>query len=255
MRVALAGATGLVGRLTSAALSRDGHDVVGLSRASGVDLTSPDEDAVATALDDALRGVDAVVDVTSTNSLDRDEVVAFFSTATERLLASEQCAGIGHHVVLSIVNVDRAGDNAHYAGKQVQEQLVADGPVPWSIVRATQFHEFAEMVVAWTTQDGSATLPPLLMQPVAAADVAAVLAEVATGAPVGRYRDLAGPDLQDLVDMARRALAARGTQLRLVPSWAGLFDESMAGNVLLPGDGARIAPTTFEDWLNDSVDR
>lgn len=115
-------------------------------------------------------------------------------------------------------------------------------------MRATQFHDFAEMVASWTLSDGTALVAPLLCQPIAPKDVGDVLAEVATGDPVGRI-DLAGPNTQDLVDMARRTLAARGQQVRLVPTWDGPIDVSMAGNVALPRPGARIAPTTFEAWL------
>jgi uncharacterized protein YbjT (DUF2867 family) len=104
-------------------------------------------------------------------------------------------------------------------------------------------------VVSWTEQDGVATLPPLLVQPIAPADVADILAEIATGEPRGRYVDVAGPEPQDLVDMARRTNRARGREVKLVPTWSGFLGAEMAGNVLLPGDGARIAPTTFDDWL------
>jgi uncharacterized protein YbjT (DUF2867 family) len=121
--------------------------------------------------------------------------------------------------------------------------------VPWTIVPATQFHDFAAMVASWTEQDGVATIAPLLIQPIAPADVADTLAEVATGTPQGRHPDLAGPETQDLVDMARRTYQARGRTVKLVPTWTGLFGLSMAGNVLLPGEGARIAPTTFDEWL------
>jgi uncharacterized protein YbjT (DUF2867 family) len=139
--------------------------------------------------------------------------------------------------------------NAHYAGKREQERLVEAGPVPWTIVPATQFHDFAAMVTSWTEQDGVATIAPLLVQPIAPADIAEVLAEVATGPPHGRYPDVAGPETQDLVDMARRTNEVRGRQVRLVPTWSGLFGTSMAGNVLLPGEGARIMPTTIDEWL------
>ena len=114
---------------------------------------------------------------------------------------------------------------------------------------ATQFHDFAEMVVGWTEHDGVTEIAPLLVQPIAPADIAAILAEIVTGDPQGRYADVAGPDTQDLVDMARRTLAARGRTVRLVPTWSSVLGVQMAGNALLPGDGARLAPTTFEDWL------
>jgi uncharacterized protein YbjT (DUF2867 family) len=180
---------------------------------------------------------------------DRAGAVASFGTMTANLLEAEQRAGVHHHVLLSIVGVHRVEGNAHYAGKREQERLVAEGPVPWTIVPATQFHDFAAMVAEWTERDGVATIPPLLVQPIAPADVADVLAEVAVGAPQGRYADVAGPEPQDLVDMARRTLAVRGKTVELVPTWSGVFGPSMAGDVLLPGDGARIAPTTFAEWL------
>ena len=154
-----------------------------------------------------------------------------------------------HHVLLSIVGLTRFTGNAHYAGKRAQEELVERGPVPWSIVPATHFHDFAEMLTTWTERDGSATIAPLLVQPVAPADVADVLAEVAIGQPQGRCPDLAGPEPQDLVDLARRTRAARGTSIRLVPTWSGVIGLDMAGDVLLPGPDARIAPTTFDAWL------
>jgi uncharacterized protein YbjT (DUF2867 family) len=243
MKIAVVGATGNIGARTVAALQRDGHEVVAISRSNGVDVYTGD------GLDAALAGVQAVVDSSNTPAIDEAEVVDFFSTSTTNLLAAEQRNGVGHHVLLSIVGIAKIPGNAHYAGKRAQEALVEAGPVPWSIVPATQFHDFAAMVAGWTEQDGTASIAPLLIQPVAPDDVAAVLAEVAVGAPRGRCPDLAGPEPQALVDLARRTFAARGQQIRLVPTWDGIFRESMAGKVLLPGEGARIAPTTFDDWL------
>jgi uncharacterized protein YbjT (DUF2867 family) len=246
MRIAVAGATGNIGALTVAALDRAGHEVVRISRSLGVDLSSGE------GLDAALAGVEAVVDATNAPAAGKAETVAFFGTATRNLLAAEERAGVRHHVLLSIAGVDRVEGNAHYAGKREQERLVSAGPVPWTIVPATQFHDFAEMVAGWTEQDGVATIAPLLVQPIAPADVADVLAEIVTGEPRGRYADVAGPEPQDLVDMARRTLEARGRAVKLVPTWSGFFDPEMAGNALLPGDGARIAPTTFDEWLAKS---
>ncbi|MFI6292639.1 SDR family oxidoreductase [Nonomuraea sp. NPDC050790] len=237
MRIAVAGATGNIGGLTIDVLERDGHEVVGISRSLGVDLFT------GKGLDEALAGVEAVVDATNGDD------VAFFSTTTGNLLAAEQRAGVRHHVLLSIAGADLIDGNAHYSGKREQERLVSAGPVPWTIVPATQFHDFAAMSASWTEQDGVATVAPLLMQPIAPADVAAVLAEVATGEPQGRYPDIAGPETQDLVDMARRTYAARGQEIVLVPTWSGIFGTDMAGEVLLPGAGARIMPTTFDTWL------
>jgi uncharacterized protein YbjT (DUF2867 family) len=243
IRIAVAGATGNIGALTVAALEKAGHHVVRISRSLGVDLTTGD------GLDAALAGVEAVVDTTNCTATDRDEAVAYFGTATRNLLAAEERAGVRHHVLLSIAGVDRVEGNAHYAGKREQERLVTEGPTPWTIVPATQFHDFAAMVTSWTEQDGVASIAPLLVQPIAPADVADVLAEIATGAPQGRYREVAGPEPQDLVDMARRTNDARGRAIKLVPTWSSLFGPAMAGDVLLPDAGARIAPTTFDEWL------
>ena len=243
MRIAVAGATGHIGALTRAALGRGGHHVVPISRSLGVDLLTGN------GLDVALAGVDAVVDATSTTADDPGAAVAYFGRATHNLLAAEERAGVGHHVLLSIVGIHRVEGNAHYAGKREQERLVEAGPVPWTIVPATQFHDFAATVTTWTERDGVATIAPLLVQPIAPADVADILAEVAAGEPHGRYADVAGPEPQDLVDMARRTNEARGRSVRLVPTWSGILGPSMAGDVLLLGDGARIAPTTFDEWL------
>ena len=243
MRIAVAGATGNIGSLTVAALERSGHDVVRISRSLGVDLST------GKGLDDALTGVQAVVDASNGPAVDKVETVAYFGGATRNLLAAEERAGVRHHVLLSIVGIHRVDGNPHYAGKREQERLVSAGPVPWTIVPVTQFHDFAAMVASWTEQDGVAAIAPLLVQPIAPADVADVLAEIATGEPHGRYVDVAGPEPQNLVDMARRTNEARGHSVKLVPTWSGFFGPEMAGNVLLPGDGARIAPTTFDDWL------
>ena len=187
MRVAVVGATGRIGRLTVEALERTGHETVGISRTQGVDVYT------GKGLVSALTGVDALVDGSSSEATDHDEAVAFFSRSTRNLLEAERQTGVQHHVLLTIVGLTRFTGNAHAAGKRAQEQLVERGPVPWSILPATQFHDFAEMVTTWTERDGSATIAPLLVQPVAPADVADVLAEIATGQPQGRCPDLQGP--------------------------------------------------------------
>jgi len=243
MRVAVVGATGQIGSYTVAALERAEHEVVRISPSTGVDVRS------GTGLVEALTGVEAVIDVSNNRSQDEAEIVDFFSTTSRNLLAAEQQAGVRHHVVLSVVGIHNNQRVAHYAGKREQERLVAAGPIPWTIVRATQFHELAGRVAALAAQDGVAPIAPLLVQPIAPSDVGEILADVATGNPHNARLDIAGPDTQDFVDMARRTLAARGQDIKLVPTWRGAFDTTMAGEVLLPGPDVRIAPTTFEDWL------
>jgi uncharacterized protein YbjT (DUF2867 family) len=243
MRIAVVGATGRIGRPTVAALSRAGHEPVEISPSRGVDAFAGE------GLDEALANVSTVIDVTNCPSSSPDAAVRFFGTVTGNLLAAERRAGVGHHVVLSIVGVDRVPDNAHYRGKQEQEEAVRQGPVPWSIVAATQFYDFPLMVASWTRDGDTVTLPPLLMQPIAPEDVANTLAEVAAGTPQGRL-EIAGPHPEDMVDMARRSLAARGDLVHIRPTWDGpIFSVAMAGNVLLPGKDAVLAKTTFEEWL------
>jgi uncharacterized protein YbjT (DUF2867 family) len=243
-KVVVVGATGQVGRRVVAALSRDGHEAVGISRSTGVDVVA------GVGLDEVLAGVDAVVDVLNTAEQGKDKAVAFFGTTTRNLLDAERRKGVRHHVLLSIVGIDRIEGNAHYAGKREQERLVVEGPVPWTILRATQFFGFAGMVARRTARDGVATVPPLLVQPVDVAEVADLLARTAVGTPQGRAQDLAGPEPMDLVDMARRTLAARGDPTRLRASWRdGPFGVEMAGEMLLPGPEARLGTTTFESWL------
>jgi uncharacterized protein YbjT (DUF2867 family) len=243
LKIAVAGGTGLVGRRTVEALRRLGHEPVVLARAAGVDLTT------GAGLAAVLDGVDAVIDVTNTAGSDTDKMRAFFAAVSGNLLAAEHDAGVRHHVVLSIVGVDRTPDSGHHAGKREQERVALSGKVPATVVRATQFFEYAGQMVEWGRQGDSAALPPLLVQPVGVGDVADVLVEVALGVPVNGILELAGPETQDLVDMARRTLAARGESLRLIPTWRARYGVEVAGEVLLPGPDARIAPTSFDEWL------
>jgi uncharacterized protein YbjT (DUF2867 family) len=247
MRVAVIGGSGLVGRAVLDVIERDGDEAVAVSRSTGVDVLAGD------GLDEALAGCDAVIDVLNTPETDPDGPRRFFSTTTRNVLAAEQAAGVVHHVTLSIVGLDRIRHNPHYVGKQHQERLVRAGPVAATIVRATQFHDFAGMVASWTREGDSAFVPPLLVQPIDVRDVAETLVEVASGPPRDRALDVAGPEQHDLVDMARRTLAARGEPVRLTTGWAAPYGVEMAGDALLPGAGARIAPTTFDDWLELQV--
>jgi uncharacterized protein YbjT (DUF2867 family) len=243
MRVGVVGATGRIGSCAVAALEHAGHEAVRISRSHGVDVRS------GAGLAQALSGVDGVIDASNTPSQDEAEIVDFFGAGTRNLLAAEEQAGARHHVLLSIVGIHRGQQAPHYAGKREQERLVTAGPVPWSIVAATQVHDYAAMVAGRTERDGVAPIAPLLVQPIAMSDVGDILAEIATGDPLNATLDIAGPDTQDLVDMARRTLAVRGQDIKLVPTWRGLYGTDMSGEVLLPGPDARIAPTSFDDWL------
>jgi uncharacterized protein YbjT (DUF2867 family) len=244
MRIAVVGGTGVAGRHTVAALTRAGQDTGVISRSHGVDV------ATGKGLDQALDGVDAVIDVSAVQAADAEATRQLFGTTTRNLLAAAQRAKVKHHVLLSIVGVDRIAGNPHYAGKRLQEDLVKAGSIPFTIQRATQFYEFAGTVVGWMRQGDVAAIPPLLLQPLAASDVGEALAEIVLGNPQGRARDLAGPEPQDFVDMARRTLVARGESIRLIPTWhGGLFSVEAAGEIMLPDPDSRLAPTTFDTWL------
>jgi uncharacterized protein YbjT (DUF2867 family) len=247
MRIAVVGATGLTGRQLVLAIRRQGHEPVAIARSLGVNVLT------GAGLAEALAGVSAVIDVSNAPAADADHARAFFGASTDNLLAAEQRAGVAHHVVLSIVGVDRVDGNAHYAGKRRQEERALAGGRAVTIVRATQFHDFAAMVVGWTRRGDVAQVPPLLVQPIAVGDVADVLTETAVAGGRGQVQEVAGPEPQDLVDMARRTLNARGEQIRLVPTWRGPFGVEMAGEVLLPGPQARLAATTFDDWLRTTT--
>lgn len=241
-RVAVAGGTGLVGRHVAAALTAGGHRPVLLARSCGVDLIS------GAALDRVLAGVDVVVDVSNVTTVSRSRSVAFFTTATRRLLAAGARAGVRHHLVLSIVGVDRV-DLGYYAGKRAQEDLALAGPLPVTVLRATQFHEFAGQLLA-RSRGPLALVPRMRVQPVAAGEVGQALADLAVGAPLGRAPDLAGPQVHELVDLVRRMLHARRSRRLVVPvRLPGPAGRAMASGALLPTEPGRRGRQTFTDWL------
>ncbi|MFK3678539.1 SDR family oxidoreductase [Microbacterium sp. NPDC090218] len=244
MRIAVAGGTGRIGSLVVAELERGGHEAVSLSRREGVDLLT------GVGLRQRLEGVQAVIDATNPPVADIAEAEHAFTTITRNLLTAESEVGVAHHVALSIAALDAVAGNPHYYGKRAQERAVAAGAVPFTIVRATQFHDFPAMIAEWTVVGGEAIVPPLLMQPIAPADVAAVLVATAAEAPLSASFDIAGPRTEDAVDMARRTLATRGRDLPLRAAWRdAALGVEFAGEVLLPAPGARLAPTTFDAWL------
>ncbi|MEV5801603.1 SDR family oxidoreductase [Streptomyces collinus] len=242
MRIAVAGGTGLTGRLVVDTLRADGDEPVVLARSAGVDLTT------GAGLEPRLEGVRAVIDVSNIVTTRTKPSVAFFQAATAHLLAAEERAGVAHHVALSIVGVDRV-DLGYYLGKRRQEELVLGGPVPGTVLRATQFHEFAAQTLART---GPLVLAPsLLAQPVALAEVARHLVDLAHGRPLGLAPELAGPEERLLMpDMVRRLKRVVGDRRPVVSvRLPGAVGRAMAGGGLLPtGPGPR-GSVTFEQWL------
>ncbi|GAA4702396.1 SDR family oxidoreductase [Nocardioides conyzicola] len=244
MKIAVAGGTGLVGRMVVDAARDRGYDVVVLSRSEGVDLTT------GAGLVDRLAGVDAVIDTTNVTTQKRDAAEAFFGGVTRTLLAAESTAGVGHHVALSIVGIDDV-DTGYYAGKRLQERVLAEGQVPWTVLRATQFHEFAEQALHFVTVGPFSLVPRMLSQPVAAREVAEALVELAAGPPVGHAPELAGPDRLQIVDLARRVSTARSLGRRVVPvRLPGAAGRAMRSGALTPtADGPR-GRVTFDEWLS-----
>lgn len=235
MQIAVAGGTGVVGRHVVEVARGRGHDVVVLARSEGVDLTT------GAGLAERLAGVDAVVDVTSVATQKRAEAEAFFGSVTRNLRA----AGAAHVVALSIVGIDDV-DTGYYAGKRLQERLLAEGDVPWSVLRATQFHEFAEQALGFVRIGPFSLVPRMRSQTVAAREVAEALVDLAEQGPSGRVPDLAGPEVHDLVDLARRVANGRRVVPVRVPGAAG---RAMRTGGLLPqGDGPR-GTVTFDAWL------
>jgi uncharacterized protein YbjT (DUF2867 family) len=245
MRIAVAGGTGTVGRRVIEALTSNGHEGVVLSRARGVDLAS------GSGLDAALTGADAVIDVANVNTMMANKAVSWFETATANLLAAAGRAGVSHVVALSIIGIDRV-DMGYYAGKRRQEELLlaADVPVPTSVLRATQFHEFAVQVLA-RLRGPIAVVPTMRSQPIAAREVGAALADLATGRAVGMAPELAGPQEELVPDMVRRYLRATGSKRPVLsmrmPGRAG--QAAASGGWLPTGPGPR-GVQTFEQWLH-----
>ncbi|WP_432181862.1 SDR family oxidoreductase [Streptomyces sp. NBC_00063] len=242
MKITVIG-TGLIGSQLATKLTGQGHDVTTASLSSGVNLLT------GAGLDQALTDAHTVVNVTNSPTFD-EQSLDFFRTTVSNLLDAGKRAGVRHQVVLSIVGVDQVPELDYYRAKALQEELLRSGPTPYSIVRATQFFEFMEPTMSWTSDETAVRLPATPIQPIASADVVNALADVATGAPLGGILDVAGPDAFTLDEVGRITLAARGDKRPVVvDDQAGLF-AAVQGDVLTPGPDARLAATYYRDWLN-----
>ncbi|MFJ3202597.1 SDR family oxidoreductase [Streptomyces sp. NPDC086989] len=243
MKITVIGGTGLIGSQLVSRLREAGHDVVAASLSTGVDLLT------GAGLDRALEGADTVVNVTNSPTFD-EASPEFFRTTMGNLLAAGERAGVRHQAILSIVGVDRVPQLDYYRAKTLQEELLRKGPTPYSIVRATQFFEFMDAVISWTADDSAVRLPATPVQPMAAADVVAALADVATAPALSGTLDVAGPEVFPLDELGRLTLTARKDGRTVVTdAQAGMF-AAVVGDVLIAGDGARLAPTRYEDWLD-----
>ncbi|MFE9764553.1 SDR family oxidoreductase [Streptomyces sp. NPDC005808] len=242
MKIAVIGGTGLIGSQVVRNLNAAGHEAVPHSQSTGVDVITGQ------GLDDAAAGADVIVNLTNSPTFD-EASPAFFQTSMDNLLAAGQKGGVRHFVILSIVGVDQVPELDYYRAKALQEEILVAGPIPYSIVRATQFMEFVEAVLSWTTDGDTVRLPATPIQPIAAKDVAAAVAEVAAGAPLGGIRNIAGPEIFTLDELGRLTLSSKpdGRTVVTDPN-SGMF-AAVKGDVLTDKD-AHLATTRYTDWLS-----
>jgi uncharacterized protein YbjT (DUF2867 family) len=242
MRIAVIGGTGLIGSQVVKFLNASGHEAVPSSPSSGLDLVSGQ------GLPEALAGADVVVNLSNSPTFD-DASPDFFRTTMNNLLSAARDAGVGHAVILSIVGVDLVPDLVYYRAKVLQEDILKAGLIPYSIVRSTQFFEFMNSVLSWTSDDSTVRLPHTLVQPIASADIAQAVADVSAGRPLQGTRDIAGPEVFALDELGKITLAARGDHRTVVTDdSAGMF-AAVKGDALIATDGAVIAKTTYREWL------
>ncbi len=243
MKIAVIGGTGLIGSQVVKILNASGHEAVPHSPSTGLDLLSGQ------GLPEALNGADVVVNLTNSPTFD-DASPAFFQKTMDNLLATARDAGVGHAVILSIVGAELVPGLVYYRAKVLQEDILKSGPVPYSIVRATQFYEFVDAMLSWTADENTVRLPATLVQPMASADVARAVADVSVGAPLQGTRSVAGPEVFPLDELGRITLAAHGDHRTVVTdSSAGMF-AAATGGALIAKDDTVIAQTTYREWLD-----
>jgi uncharacterized protein YbjT (DUF2867 family) len=248
MKIVVIGGTGLIGSKLVERLRAAGHDAVPASPDTGVDSYTGQ------GLEEALEGARVVVDVSNAPLWDDAAVLDFFQTTTRNVLAVETTTGVRHHVVLSIVGTDRLPDSGYFRAKLAQEEAIRAAEVPYTILRATQFFEFLGRIADSSMSGESVHLPPVLIQPEAADDVAAALADVALSRPANSIVELAGPEAFRFDELVRRVLQAKNDPRRVTSdAHARYFGAELDEHSLTPGDNPRLAPTRFEDWLSQSV--
>jgi uncharacterized protein YbjT (DUF2867 family) len=244
MKIVVIGGSGRVGGNVVPRLVAQGHEAVAASPSTGVDTITGG------GLADVMAGADIVVDVSNAPVWDDDAVREFFTTSTRNLLAAERDAGVGHHLVVTIVGADRLPDSGYLRAKVAQEAEIEAATIPYTILRATQFFEFLPEIAEAGAEGDSVRLPTGLMQLVAVDDVAATVAELATGAPVGGRVELGGPEALGIDAWARRLFAATGDGRTVVSDpHARYFGTELQGGELTPGDGARIGTIDFDTWF------
>ena len=248
MKIVVIGGTGLIGTKLVNNLRERGHEVLAASPKSGVNTFTGE------GLTEALKGAQVVVDVANAPNWEDKAVLEFFETAGRNLLAAEATAGIRHHVALSIVGDDQLPASGYLRAKVAQENLIKASGIPFTIVRSTQFFEFAKGLVQSATEGQTVRLSPAFMQPIASDDVAAALTDVALAEPSNGTIEIAGPEPIRMDELARRFLSATRDPRKVTTDVHALyFGTELNDQSLVPGRNARLGPTRFEEWLSRST--
>jgi uncharacterized protein YbjT (DUF2867 family) len=245
MRIVVIGGTGLIGSKVVRKLTDHGHEAVAASPDSGVNTLTGE------GLREALKEADVVVDVSNSRAFDETAATDFFTKSTGNLLKYEEAAGVKHHVALSVVGTDRPNEIGYFHAKAAQEKLIQGSSIPYSIVHATQFFEFAKSIADSSTLGQEVHVPAVLIQPMAADDVANAVAKVAAGAPLNRTLEIAGPEQFRFDEFVRQGLAAANDPRMVVADpQARYFGALLGERTLAPGDRASLGEVRFEDWLS-----
>ena len=248
MKIVVIGGSGLIGSKLVRKLREHGHEVVAASLDSGVNTLTGE------GLAEAVDGADVVVDVSNSPSFEDAAVLKFFETSTGNLLETEAAAGVGHHVALSVVGTERLSESGYFRAKMAQEKLIRRSSIPYSIIHATQFFEFIKRIADDATDGDTVRLAPVLIQPIAAEDVASAVARVSVGSPVNGIVEVAGPQQFRLDELIRRFLSERDDPREVITDPHARYAGAELGErTLVPGDDARLGETRFDDWLSQSV--
>jgi uncharacterized protein YbjT (DUF2867 family) len=247
IKIVVIGGTGLIGTKVVKNLRALGHEVVAASPSSGVNTITGE------GLAEVLTGAQVVVDVANAPSWEDQAVLDFFETSGRNLLAAEAAAGVGHHVALSVVGTERLLVSGYFRAKLAQENLIKESPLPYTIVRATQFFEFVGGIAQAATDGETVRLPAALMQPIVSDDVAAAMAKAALAEPLNRTIDLAGPEPIRQNELVAQFLKATGDTRTVVTDGKALYyGIALDDQSLTPGENPILGPTRFEDWLERS---
>jgi len=245
MKIVVIGGTGLIGSLLVKKLQARGHDAVAAAPNTGVNTLTGE------GLGEVLQGAAVVVDVSNSPSFEDAAVLNFFETSTRNVLAAEAKAGVRHHVALSVVGTERLSESGYFRAKIAQEKLIRASSIPYTIVHATQFFEFVKSIAAAATVGNTVRLAPVLIQPMAAEDVASAVCRIAEGVPVNGIVEVAGPQQFRLDDLIRRGLSAGNDPREVIADPRALyFGAVLQERTLVPGERATLAETRFDDWLN-----